>query len=103
MAFLFTLTDTRFAAAERSRVSAIRKALAAKQRPFRDNALAHREVLPFETPRHGSGRPEVNGNDHAHERTTRQDAPYQERRNALSGRARLAVPRAAEPRPAQLS
>ena len=48
VAFLFTLTDTRFAA-ENAAAYQDQKALAAKQRPFRDNALAHREVLPFET------------------------------------------------------
>jgi cytochrome c peroxidase len=47
VAFLFTLTDERFAA---QNAEAIREqqALAAKNRPFRDNTLAHREVLPFE-------------------------------------------------------
>jgi cytochrome c peroxidase len=48
VAFLFTLTDSRFAA-ENSAAFEAQKAQAAKQRPFRDNALAHREVLPFET------------------------------------------------------
>jgi len=48
VAFLFTLTDTRFAA-ENEAAYQDQKALAAKQRPFRDNALAHRQVLPFET------------------------------------------------------
>ena len=48
VAFLFTLTDTRFAA-ENEAAYQDQKALAAKQRPFRDNALAHRDVLPFET------------------------------------------------------
>jgi cytochrome c peroxidase len=47
VAFLFTLTDERFAA---QNAEAIREqqAQAAKNRPFRDNTLAHREVLPFE-------------------------------------------------------
>ncbi len=47
VAFLFTLTDERFAA---QNAEAIREqqALAAKNRPLRDNTLAHREVLPFE-------------------------------------------------------
>jgi len=47
VAFLFTLTDERFAA---QNAEAIREqqALAAKNRPFRDNTLAHRDVLPFE-------------------------------------------------------
>ena len=48
VAFLFSLTDTRFA---RGNETALREqqAHAARQRPFRDNALAHRRVLPFET------------------------------------------------------
>jgi cytochrome c peroxidase len=48
VAFLFSLTDTRFA---RENEMALREqqARAASQRPFRDNALAHRKVLPFET------------------------------------------------------
>ena len=48
VAFLFTLTDRRFA---RENEVALREqqARAAGQRPFRDNALAHRKVLPFET------------------------------------------------------
>jgi cytochrome c peroxidase len=48
VAFLFSLTDTRFA---RENETALREqqARAASQRPFRDNALAHRKVLPFET------------------------------------------------------
>jgi cytochrome c peroxidase len=48
VAFLFSLTDTRFA---RENEVALREqqARAASQRPFRDNALAHRKVLPFET------------------------------------------------------
>jgi cytochrome c peroxidase len=48
VAFLFTLTDTRFAA-ENQAALRDQKALAAKRRPFRDDALAHRRVLPFET------------------------------------------------------
>jgi cytochrome c peroxidase len=48
VAFLFTLTDTRFAA-ENEAAYQEQKAQAAKQRRFRDNALAHRQVLPFET------------------------------------------------------
>ncbi len=47
VAFLFTLTDTRFAA-QNDAAFREQQALAAKSRPFRDNALAHREVLPFE-------------------------------------------------------
>jgi cytochrome c peroxidase len=48
VAFLFTLTDSRFAA-ENEAALRDQKALAAKRRPFRDDALAHRRVLPFET------------------------------------------------------
>lgn len=48
VAFLFTLTDSRFAG-DNAAAFEEQKAQAAKQRPFRDNALAHREVLPFET------------------------------------------------------
>src|SRR5882724_196992 len=47
VAFLFALTDTRFAAENEAAFRA-QQALAVKNRPFRDNALAHREVLPFE-------------------------------------------------------
>jgi cytochrome c peroxidase len=48
VAFLFTLTDRRFTA-ENEAALRDQKALAAKRRPFRDDALAHRRVLPFET------------------------------------------------------
>jgi cytochrome c peroxidase len=48
VAFLFTLTDARFAA-ENEAAYQDQKTVAAKQRPFRDNALAHRQVVPFET------------------------------------------------------
>ncbi|MDB6082588.1 MAG: cytochrome-c peroxidase [Gammaproteobacteria bacterium] len=47
VAFLFTLTDRRFAD-QNAAAFHEQQALAAKKRPFRDNALAHREVLPFE-------------------------------------------------------
>jgi cytochrome c peroxidase len=47
VAFLFTLTDVRFAA-ENQRQLALQKATAAKQRPFRDEAMAQRKTLPFE-------------------------------------------------------
>jgi cytochrome c peroxidase len=47
VAFLFALTDTRLAAQNQEALLA-QQALAAKHRPFRDNALAHREMLPFE-------------------------------------------------------
>jgi cytochrome c peroxidase len=47
VAFLFALTDTRFAAQNEAAFRE-QQALAAKSRPLRDNALAHREMLPFE-------------------------------------------------------
>jgi len=47
VAFLFTLTDERFAAQNEEAIRE-QQALAAKNRPFRDNTLVHREVLPFE-------------------------------------------------------
>jgi len=47
VAFLFALTDTRFTAQNDAALREQRE-LATKNRPFRDNALAHREVLPFE-------------------------------------------------------
>jgi cytochrome c peroxidase len=47
VAFLFTLTDKRFAQQNEAAFHE-QQALAAKQRPFRDNALAHRDMLPFE-------------------------------------------------------
>ncbi len=47
VAFLFTLTDVRFAA-ENQRQFDLQKAIAKKQRPFRDEAMALRKVLPFE-------------------------------------------------------
>ncbi len=47
VAFLFTLTDTRFAA-QNEAAQKRQQAQAAQKRPFRDDALAHREVLPFE-------------------------------------------------------
>jgi cytochrome c peroxidase len=47
VAFLFALTDTRLAA-QNQQALLEQQALAAKNRPFRDNALAHREMLPFE-------------------------------------------------------
>jgi cytochrome c peroxidase len=47
VAFLFALTDTRLAA-QNQQALLEQQALAAKHRPFRDNALAHREMLPFE-------------------------------------------------------
>jgi cytochrome c peroxidase len=47
VAFLFALTDTRFTAQNDAALHE-QQVLAAKNRPFRDNALAHRDVLPFE-------------------------------------------------------
>jgi cytochrome c peroxidase len=47
VAFLFTLTDVRFAAQNEAAFRE-QQAQAAKSRPLRDNALAHREMLPFE-------------------------------------------------------
>jgi cytochrome c peroxidase len=47
VAFLFTLTDRRFTAQNEAALRE-QQAAAAKSRPFRDNPLAHREVLPFE-------------------------------------------------------
>lgn len=47
VAFLFTLTDVRFAEANQAAIRS-QQARAAKQRPFRDTALAERRVLPFE-------------------------------------------------------
>jgi cytochrome c peroxidase len=47
VAFLFTLTDVRFAA-ENQRQFELQKAVAKKQRPFRDEAMAQRKMLPFE-------------------------------------------------------
>jgi cytochrome c peroxidase len=47
VAFLFTLTDERFSAQNEQAIRE-QQALAAKNRPFRDNTLARRDVLPFE-------------------------------------------------------
>ena len=47
VAFLFTLTDVRFAA-ENQRQFESQKAAAQKQRPFRDEAMAMRKTLSFE-------------------------------------------------------
>ena len=47
VAFLFTLTDSRFAE-QNAKAFADQKATAAKQRPFRDEALASRKKLAFE-------------------------------------------------------
>lgn len=54
VAFLFTLTDERFAKQNEAAYRA-QKARAAKYRPFRDDALAHRRVVPFETRVMGPG------------------------------------------------
>jgi cytochrome c peroxidase len=45
--FLFTLTDDRFAA-ENHRQFKQQKDMADKERPFRDNDMAFRKVIPFE-------------------------------------------------------
>jgi len=47
VAFLFTLTDVRFAE-ENQRQLAAQQAAAQKERPIRDEAMARREVIPFE-------------------------------------------------------
>ena len=47
VAFMFALTDVRFAAQNEAAFRE-QQAQAAKSRPLRDNALAHREMLPFE-------------------------------------------------------
>lgn len=47
VAFLFTLTDSRFAG-ENQRQFAHQQAEAKARRPFRDKAMAQRQVLPFE-------------------------------------------------------
>jgi cytochrome c peroxidase len=47
VAFLFTLTDERFARDNQAAYEA-QKTQAAQNRPFRDEALAHRRLLPFE-------------------------------------------------------
>ena len=46
VAFLFSFTDTRFARENETALHE-QQAHAARQRPFRDNALAHRRVLPW--------------------------------------------------------
>lgn len=47
VAFMFTLTDRRFADQNQAQFER-QQALAARERPFRDTAMAQREVLPFE-------------------------------------------------------
>jgi cytochrome c peroxidase len=47
VAFLFTLTDLRFAADNKSEMDRQKK-IAASKRPFRDEAASMRKVLPFE-------------------------------------------------------
>jgi cytochrome c peroxidase len=56
VAFLETLTDKRFAAEQRTE-TARQRAVAAKQRPFRENQLALRKVLPFESRVTGAAAP----------------------------------------------
>jgi cytochrome c peroxidase len=48
VAFLFALTDVRFAA-EQKPIEAAQRARAKTTRPFRENDLANRKVIPFET------------------------------------------------------
>jgi len=48
VAFLFALTDTRFAA-QAAKIEAAQRARAKTIRPFRDNDLANRRKIPFET------------------------------------------------------
>ena len=47
VAFLFTLTDSRFAA-ENQREFARQQAAAKEHRPFRDEAMAQRQTIPFQ-------------------------------------------------------
>jgi cytochrome c peroxidase len=47
VAFLFTLTDDRFAD-QNEKESEFQRNLANKERPFRDNDMAFRKVIPFE-------------------------------------------------------
>jgi cytochrome c peroxidase len=47
VAFLFTLTDARFTA-QNDAAFREQQTQAAQKRPFRDDALAHRQMLPFE-------------------------------------------------------
>jgi cytochrome c peroxidase len=47
VAFLFTLTDVRFAAENQGAVES-QRAVAQAKRPFRDDAVANRKTLPFE-------------------------------------------------------
>jgi cytochrome c peroxidase len=56
VAFLFALTDVRFAAQNRAAESA-QRARAAKTRPFRDTELAMRKVLPFQERIRGGAKP----------------------------------------------
>ena len=56
VAFLFTLTDERFQA-QNQKALADQRAKAAKARPFRDDDLAFRKVLPFERRVEGGTKP----------------------------------------------
>ena len=47
VAFLFALTDARFAG-EAKPIETVQRARSAVTRPFRDNELAHRKKFPFE-------------------------------------------------------
>jgi cytochrome c peroxidase len=56
VAFMVALTDVRFASDQAAEL-ARQRAVAAKSRPMRDDALAHREVLPFEARVKGKAEP----------------------------------------------
>jgi cytochrome c peroxidase len=56
VAFMVALTDVRFASDQAAEL-ARQRAVAAKSRPMRDEALAHREVLPFEARVKGKAEP----------------------------------------------
>jgi cytochrome c peroxidase len=47
VAFMFTLTDDRFAA-QNQKIRKEQSRLAAKKRPFRNTAIAQGKILPFE-------------------------------------------------------
>jgi cytochrome c peroxidase len=55
VAFMFTLTDRRFAEQD-AKEEARQRGLAQTQRPFRDDALANRQRLPFEARVMGTGK-----------------------------------------------
>jgi cytochrome c peroxidase len=55
VAFMFALTDKRFAALNEEE-HARQRALAQKQRPFRDDSIAQRKVFDFEKRATGGGK-----------------------------------------------